>query len=144
MLMIFEWANDPDVRAASFHSEPITIDVHKSWFRKMLGRPDSHLLIVERAHDGVPVGQFRLDGPTGEVSVSIGREFRARGLGVGAIRAGVSHLANSVRPSRLVASIRPDNSASLRAFEQAGFRRVGMGERSGVPCVVYQWTRDGK
>ena len=94
LMRVFEWANDPAVRAASFRSEPIPLDVHRQWFARQLAEEDRMLLIVERddAAGRVPVGQFRFDAGSEEVSVSVAESFRGRGMGAAVIRAGLEYL----------------------------------------------------
>ena len=141
MMLIFEWANDPAVRAASFYSDPIPLDDHKKWFRKMLDCKDRHLLVVEKHVGNVPVGYFRFDEASGEVSVSVGSEHRGRGLGAAVISAGVKYVDDRVGPGKMIAKIKPGNEASARAFEKAGFKPAGASEVNGVECFVFLWTR---
>ena len=34
--LLFSWANDPDVRSASFHSAPVQWEEHRQWFKQKL------------------------------------------------------------------------------------------------------------
>jgi RimJ/RimL family protein N-acetyltransferase len=73
--------------------------------------------------EGRPVGVLRLekDGDgTYEISILIAAEYHNRKIGGNALA-----LARSVVPDALIrAEIHPDNEASIRMFERAGYRRV--------------------
>jgi len=40
--LLWEWANEPEVRSASFSSTPIAWDEHREWFTKKLGDERAH------------------------------------------------------------------------------------------------------
>ena len=136
---LFQWANDPGIRAASFSPEPVTWSTHVSWVASRLRdpRPPS---FVALATDDRPIGQVRFElagDATAEISVSLGAEDRGRGLGARLIRAGVDELYRVSDAKRVVALIRTDNASSIRAFEAAGF---ALGERTmvkGQPALRY-------
>ena len=58
--MLLHWANDPQVRANSFSSDPIEPEDHHHWFQKGLTDPN-RLLLIAMAADGCPIGQIRFD-----------------------------------------------------------------------------------
>ena len=80
--LLWEWANDPGVRAASFHTSKIPWAEHAAWFAQKLDSADALIYIAEDQH-GKPVGQFRLewlrDG-NARVDVSVAPERRGSGI----------------------------------------------------------------
>jgi hypothetical protein len=78
LMLLFEWANDPLVRANSFTPESILPATHFEWFSRVLKDPDCLLLIV-LAGGGAPIGQARFN----RVS-RVGRRSRSRWLRNGA------------------------------------------------------------
>lgn len=79
---------------------------------------------------GVPAGQVRIlwSGPElqpdeAEVSYWLGPSFRGRGLASNAVKQMVTE-ASKTRPGlrRVVAYVHPENNASIRVLERAGFR----------------------
>ena len=58
MLMLFKWANDPDVRKNAFHSETITLEEHTNWFNKLIMDDSQYQYIL--MCDDIAVGQIRL------------------------------------------------------------------------------------
>jgi UDP-2,4-diacetamido-2,4,6-trideoxy-beta-L-altropyranose hydrolase len=118
---IWEWANEPATRSASFSSDPIPWEQHQRWFAGRLRDPGCVFLIVQ--NDGEAIGQvrFELKQSAAVISVSLTERFHRHGLGARVIRMAVDELLRT-RPIELVhAYIRQENVASLRAFAKAGF-----------------------
>jgi len=105
---------------ASLDSAPIPFEVHERWFARSLERADRKLWVVEVDGQGVGVARLDLDGRTATVSIHLAPESRGRGIGPDALRA-LETLARDLGISRLLAAVKADNGASLRAFRKAGF-----------------------
>lgn len=121
--LLWKWANDPAVRAASFHGESISHDEHAAWFARRLQGADSLIYLAEDSH-GVPIGQFRVEWDAekcGTVSISIAPEWRGSGIASFLISRAAQAAFHKTRLLWLKAKIKPDNIPSLRAFEKAGF-----------------------
>ena len=125
--LLWEWANDPEVRAASFSSAPIPWETHVVWFAEKVGQNRSLLFIAED-EEGIAFGQIRFDlkGGEAELNLSLAKEKRGIGLAVPLIEAGVREVLAGTECERVHAFVKPQNAASARAFEKAGFVRVGM------------------
>jgi UDP-2,4-diacetamido-2,4,6-trideoxy-beta-L-altropyranose hydrolase len=142
--LLWEWANDPEVRAASFSSAPIPWETHVAWFAEKFGQGRSIMLIAED-EKGAPFGQIRFDFKSdgeAELNISLARESRGCGLGVRVIEAGVRELYAAVECLRVNAFVKPENAASARAFEQAHFVRVGTERVRGNDAVHYVYRRN--
>lgn len=127
-LMLWEWANDPEVRRQAFDPQPIPKESHILWFNDKLADPNCAIYIVE-ADDGQAVGQVRFDlhreDGTAVIDFSIDATIRGHGFGSAALRE-ASRLFMDNHPVTSVSGlVKPENVASLRAFEKAGFRRDG-------------------
>ena len=59
--LLWEWANQPGVRSASFDSAPIPWHVHVAWFERKLAGPRCVLFIGENG-SGLPLGQVVSSG----------------------------------------------------------------------------------
>jgi len=119
--LLLDWRNDPETRRWAFESGEIERATHEAWFARRRADPDTVIWIAE--HDGRPVGQIRLDrdGTEAEVSVALAPEARGGGLGRRLIARAAAEARGALAVERLNARIKPANSASLRAFEAAGF-----------------------
>jgi UDP-2,4-diacetamido-2,4,6-trideoxy-beta-L-altropyranose hydrolase len=139
--LLFEWANDPDVRAAALSIGAISWEQHVQWFAaKMIDR--GCLILIAEDEFGQPVGQFRVDwrsSQDAEIDVSVSRSYRGEKYGSKIIRLGAAAAlaANGAGGVRLHAFVKPDNFPSLRAFEAAGFQSLGEKDVSGHRLIHY-------
>lgn len=142
MRRIWEWANEPTVRAASFRSEPIPWEGHVRWFTARMDDPQFIQYIGWNAADE-PVGQVRFDceGASAIIGVSIAAEQRGKGYAPHLIRAGVAAIARTTDITLVRALIKVENAASLRSFIAAGFHSIGECEYHGHHAVELQWRR---
>ena len=120
--LLWEWANDPIVRAAAFQTSPIAWHEHQSWFEQKLSASNCVILIAEGSQ-GEPVGQIRFDwsASASEVDVSVAKESRGRGHGALLIRDGTVWFFREVRVSLVSAFVKSGNLTSARAFERARY-----------------------
>lgn len=124
--MLWEWANDPVARSASFSSEFISWEDHVKWFRTKLSDPNCYYYTL-LSEEGVPVGQVRFDtsGNEAENSISIAPNFRGRGYGAEGIRIASERLFQETTITRIYALVKPSNKASICAFREAGYKMAG-------------------
>jgi UDP-2,4-diacetamido-2,4,6-trideoxy-beta-L-altropyranose hydrolase len=131
--LLWNWANEPEVRAVSFHSEPIPWETHLRWFASKLQDEDCRILVTELP-GAAPVGVIRFEagGEEAAVSVSVSKGFRGQGLGAETIRRGTEAFLNETTATCVRAFVKPDNTASLRAFEAAGYQPAGEVSHEGM------------
>ena len=124
--LLWEWANDPDVRAVSFSSEPIPWEQHVKWFKSKLNDPRCIFYIAVNSDD-VPIGQIRYDTEDNKavVSISIDRKFRGKGYGSRLIWLASRRLFDVSNVDTIHAYVKQGNEASVTAFVKAGFREMG-------------------
>ena len=141
---IWEWANDPEVRHASFAPQPIPWEAHTQSFRGKLEDPACTYFVGLDESDR-SVGQVRFDteGCDAVISISLDRTFRGRGFGTALIRAACDRVFAETGISTIRAYTQPLNSASIRAFERAGFANHGRTERLTGPAVELILRRHG-
>jgi RimJ/RimL family protein N-acetyltransferase len=118
----WELRNESAARAASFDSSVISYETHQIWFAKRLADPNTKLFVVLHGK-GEEIGyvRFEIAGSEAEISVSLDKEFRGKGLGAAAIRAGCEHVMRELKVERIIAHVRCDNPASAAAFKKVGF-----------------------
>lgn len=121
--VLWELANQVETRRNSFSSEPIAWDDHVSWFRHKLADATYQIWIAEDEEKNV-AGQVRFEqrGSEAIISVALQSVFFGRGLGTLLIWKACRRLLHETPVEVIHAYIRPENSASIHAFENAGFR----------------------
>jgi UDP-2,4-diacetamido-2,4,6-trideoxy-beta-L-altropyranose hydrolase len=124
--LLWQWANDPEVRARSFASQPIPWNEHVQWFNAKRGASDCRFYIAIDTDD-TPIGSIRFDIDHDEaiVSIAIDNQYRGQGYGSTLIDLAVSELFATQHIAQVNAYIQPDNQASIRAFLKAGFQHHG-------------------
>lgn len=132
---VFELSNDPDVRAASFSSLQIPYVDHVSWFGRQLEDGDVSFFVFYRGKDLVGQIRFRREAePVYTVSVSVSKTFRGSGCARPMMRAALLALAGIRGRKKVHAFIKPENTASIRYFQDLGFLQTGV-EASQDRCL---------
>lgn len=117
---IFDWANESQTRANSFHQEKISWEDHVKWYDHIMHTEDVKLYI---AMDFMkPVGQIRLniEDHVGRISYSVDEECRGEHLGQKMLALLEKEAAGKI--TRLTAEVKPENAASKRTFEKLGYK----------------------
>ena len=133
--------NDPDAVAFSGTGSEVTPEQHREWFTRTLTNPATRLWIAEV--DGQRVGQVRVDtdDAVGTVSIAVDAEQRGSGHATAMLDAVKRALRADFQVSALLADVHPENVASQRLFERAGFVPV-KGSSAGSMRRL-RWERDG-
>ncbi|QJW91089.1 GNAT family N-acetyltransferase [Spirosoma taeanense] len=141
--LYFDWANDPDTRQQSFNSDAISLETHTAWFTRKLIDADA-LLLVFMDETGDPVGQVRFERkPVADmpdeiiIGLSVDARQRGKGLAHQLIKQGCAVCRKQWGAVTIHAYIKPENQASVRAFERAGFRLSGESDKFGVPSLLF-------
>jgi len=120
---VYNWRNDEKTRQASFHTEEIKTRDHQRWFKDSLQNPDRNIFIIidEQCQK---LGEIRFDRKkkSAEISIIINPKYRNQGLGSECLTKIVRHYFHNFYVKRLVAKVKNNNIASLKAFEKAGFK----------------------
>ncbi|MFJ3956451.1 GNAT family N-acetyltransferase [Arthrobacter sp. NPDC090010] len=120
--LLFEWRNDPGVRAVSRQTDELEWDGHVSWVSRTLGNPSRRLMIIEDG--GTPVGTVRFDElepGEWEASITIAPAQRGKGRALEMLTVAEDALVGAVSPRVLIAEMLTDNAASYRLFQKAGY-----------------------
>lgn len=134
---VWEWLQDPAVRAAAFASDPIPWETHERWFAARLTGGQAPYLIAED-ESGRRIGQVRFERRDGrpEVSIVVEPSRRGKGWGRRLLVEGCALARRTLGVGPIEALVRADNAASVKAFEAAGFARAGTRDVRGVSAVV--------
>ncbi len=120
---VFNWRNDPEVRQYIFDPAPIVWEEHEQWFKKILNASDRHLLIGNSENESIGVLRIEPVGQKGgEISVYLVPGNSGQGLGSLLIEKGIEWITrHQPQIKHLQAKILGENTASLKAFQRAGF-----------------------
>lgn len=123
----WEWANDPDARAASFRNRAIPWNDHFQWFQEKLADPNV-VLYTAADPDGVPVGhvRYQIEEKRAVLSINLGARFRGYGWGRKILAAATERLFGECEVEVIDAYVKPTNEASMNLFAGAGFQRLSV------------------
>jgi len=124
--IIWQWANDPDVRAASFSADFIRYESHVKWFEAKLNDSNCCFFIAEN-NNCESIGQVRFDlkGNQATISISLSRKFRGRGYGSNLIQLASQKILEVSNVDVIHAYVKKENVVSLKAFQKAGYKVFG-------------------
>jgi len=134
--LLYEWANDSEIRNMAFSSEPIEWERHKDWFNSKLNDEKVKIYIAMN-NDNEPIGQIRfelVDKFNAEVDVHIKSSCQNKGFGSKTIAMGVTHFLTNSIVNSIHAIIKPANYISKRAFLKAGFNEIEKKMVNGEEC----------
>ena len=120
---LLKWRNHPVIRENSFSTNAISLNEHERWFKKKIKDPSSKIYIA-CCGDG-KIGMIRFDdhGDVIKVNVMLNPDFLNKGLGSKVIKLGVEKLISEIKLDKpIVAEIKNDNIASIKAFQKVGFK----------------------
>jgi UDP-2,4-diacetamido-2,4,6-trideoxy-beta-L-altropyranose hydrolase len=142
--LLWQWANDPEVRESSFSTNFISWDGHVTWFSKKILDPNCFQYIALDEHDN-PVGQVRFevkrDGEA-DIGLSIDRNIRGSGLGSIILNSAIEAFYNNVSIKKINAFIKKNNVKSIITFERARFKIIGPTIINGNESLHYVWRKD--
>ena len=132
---ILGWANDPQVRRASFQTGEITEHEHASWFATILSDPDSQIWILK--NNGMPCGMVRAERVEGIATLSylVAASHRGKGMSIPMLKLALGEMGKIWPNGKVVAWTRSDNIASIRALEKVHFQRDNI-EKERVRFVI--------
>lgn len=139
--LLFQWANEEEVRKNSLNTAPISYEEHIAWFQKKLSAADSVIYIY--CFQQQEIGQIRLDYKQDIAWISYSIDKRFRGFGHGKqllllIEEVLLETKNEVK--YLAGIVKKDNLASQKKFEEAGYDRYSK-EEEFPNCICYKKER---
>jgi RimJ/RimL family protein N-acetyltransferase len=140
--LFWQWANDSTAHAVSYAREPIPWDRHMEWFRARLTDPQTILYTaVSRSGDPMGMVRYQLDGTHAILSINLGAQFRGKGLGRRLLFLATEDLFRTSAVTAIDAFVRISNEPSVRLFEGAGFRSLGIETVHGDQAIHYVLDR---
>lgn len=134
MHLLFNWANDPQVRCNSFNTQDISLDEHCLWFYNAIHNSKIKIFILMK--NNIPIGQVRLHLKNDEwnIGYSIDKIFRGHGFGVKIIQL----IENKVdKGTHLLGQVKKENIFSQRVFLKMGYSGSWNKQQK---CIDYRKT----
>lgn len=141
--LLWEWANHPSVRAASFSSDVIPWEQHVAWFANCIASTD-HRILLGTDINAKPIGQVRFEriGHNAVISVSLDQHARGQGYSSTLIRLGAQAVFAEWPIQQIIAYVKPENQVSLRAFLRAGFVVSSLADVRGIKALRLILSRE--
>ena len=120
--LIYEWANDYEVRRNSFNTQQIVYEQHLRWFERLLSDPMRRLYLCVAEDE--PVGSIRLDveGTEAEISYMVANGHRGQGIGTIMLEMIKEQCTIDYPDVELLKGfVKAENIASQKAFLHAGY-----------------------
>jgi len=138
---IWEWRNEPATRESSFDDQIIPYEDHESWFLSKMQDPGIRIFIAMN-EENLDIGyvRFNISAADAEISISVDKDQRGQGIGSATIQGASDQILSSDAANRVIAYVKDDNPASLKAFRRAGFSTTQTKEMAGVLAheMVYE------
>lgn len=140
----WDWANDPEARAASFRSKAISWEEHARWFRAKMADLKA-ILYTATNKDGGRVGEVRyqIEGKRAQLSISVDKRYRGRGLGQKLLTLATEKVFQDSAIECIDAYVKPANAASLKLFTSVGFLRLSSESIEGQEAIHFVLERSG-
>jgi RimJ/RimL family protein N-acetyltransferase len=141
--LLFEWANNPVTRQASFHSDPIELEDHVNWLKNTINSVERKIYLISVLATPVAIVRFDKNEKT-VIGITVSPEYRGKGLAADIIQYGCQRYVYENREEEIYAYIKIENTASLKAFEKAGFVYSDEGMCNDQPCKIFILKSYGK
>jgi RimJ/RimL family protein N-acetyltransferase len=124
-LKVFNWRNEESVRLSSHNQKITSFDKHDKWFAARVSKIQTEPLLIF-SDKSLEIGYTRLDlldssNNKVEVSIAVTSDYQGKGFGSMMLEATVEVARNLLRASEIIATVREDNSKSLKMFLSSGF-----------------------
>lgn len=125
--MLWQWANNPMVRASAFNTGPISLENHTQWFEEKLHNPHCRIFIAEN-EAGIPVGQIRFDIESdgrAAIDLHVAPQQGGKGYGTMLLKNGLERFFSDTVTSCVYSYVKLGNDPSRKTFEKTGFTLEG-------------------
>ena len=121
--LVYQWQILPETRKYALNSSPPSYAEHCSWMQSKLDSPSDHFFLIKGYVSEDRYGVVRIDRIKQSsylVSIFLDPKFHGQGFALAALQQLDCYFPNYT----LHATILPENAASQRLFERAGYRKI--------------------
>ena len=119
--LLFNWANDQEVRKQSYHTGKIDFETHKNWFHNKLKDENYQMYIAEIDKNPISLIRFEIEKEHAVIGILIDKNWRQKALSVPILKK-ATEIFQQNYPIPVYAYIKQSNIASVKAFQQAGYK----------------------
>jgi RimJ/RimL family protein N-acetyltransferase len=128
---LYEWVNEPEVRANSFSTQVISWENHVKWLEQRLDNSDVIILLF--FDENVPIGQVRFEKKmnTFLIDYSVVKNKRGKGFGVKMLKSAIQYLwkiKSENLPLLILGEVKFKNLPSIKVFRKLGFKEQFISE----------------
>ena len=120
LLLVFNWANEPEVRNNSYNPKFITLEEHTNWFNQKIQEENSLFYIAEIENEPAGMVRFEIGEENAIISIIIDKNFRGKRL-ASVFLTDCCNFYFEKFSKPILASIKSDNLPSIHAFRNANF-----------------------
>lgn len=140
----WDWANDPETRAASFRSNAISWEEHAKWFRAKMADAKALLYTaVDKGGNRVGEVRYQIEKKRAQLSISVDKRYRGRGLGQKLLILATEKAFQDSAIECIDAYVKATNAPSQRLFMSAGFHRLSSESIEGQEAIHFVLERNG-
>lgn len=142
--VFWDWANDPEARAASFRPEAISWEEHAKWFHAKMADPNA-ILYTATNKSGGRVGEVRyqIEGKCAQLSISVDKRYRGLGMGQILLTLATEKVFQDSAIECIDAYVKATNTPSQRLFIGAAFHRLSSESIEGQQAIHFVLERNG-
>src|SRR3972149_6139660 len=122
MADLYKWRNHPEIRKNFFNTCIVSLEEHEKWFNAKIKAADTTIYMAFCKNNKIGSIRFEDRGEVIKASVMLNPDFLGKGFGSELIRTGIKQFLTENKSDKpVVAEIKTENIASLKAFKRAGF-----------------------
>ena len=122
---IWKWRNDPHTREMSANTKKISWEDHSKWYKNILASGSSLIFIGTDDMPPHAIGMVRFDidpnGSNAEVSINLNPSWRGKNISKTLLKLAIEKF-RCLQKTTITATIKKINLASVRCFEDCGFK----------------------
>jgi RimJ/RimL family protein N-acetyltransferase len=118
--LLFDWANDFEVRKNAINSQAISWEGHQKWFQSRLNSPTSKIFIFQLNEDAIGQVRFEFENNVWIIDYSIDKLHRGKGFGKLMLKEILNHF-KTIEP--IMAYVKIGNIGSAKIFDYLGFKK---------------------
>ena len=137
--ILLTWRNEPSTIPWMSSTRALSFNEHNSWFKKIIHDPNCLFFIIE--FDFEPIGQIRYHLTSNmknyaRVSINITQKMHGKGIASIAFSKGNEIIRDLKFAPKIFAYVRQDNIGSIKAMENAGYKKSDIIEKDGIKHLV--------